>query len=100
MRDYLSAPHRDIRGDGCVFASLGADVARHEGPVREAFTEGLRSFINFVTKLIPGRSHTSRRRQAISTLSEMVGALVLARAVGDAELSDEILAASAARRSA
>jgi TetR/AcrR family transcriptional repressor of nem operon len=46
--------------------------------------------------LIGGRSAAARREQAIMTFSGLVGALVLARAVDDPALSDEILAAARA----
>ena len=44
---------------------------------------------------MPGSSGEARRRKSIATLSAMVGALVLARAVGDDPLSQEILSAVA-----
>jgi TetR/AcrR family transcriptional repressor of nem operon len=37
------------------------------------------------------RKHRNARRDAIHTLSSIVGAIVLARAVDDPELSEEIL---------
>ena len=60
------------------------------------FTEGLRSLIDTLVRIIPGRSRAARRQKALACLSAMVGALILARAVDDAELSDEILAAARA----
>jgi TetR/AcrR family transcriptional repressor of nem operon len=95
VQRYLSDRHRKDRAHGCVFASLAADAARQEGPIRAAFSDGLRSLVTLVTRIVPGRSETVRRRRALSALSEMVGALVLARAVDDDELASEILEASA-----
>jgi len=90
---YLSAAHRDHPGDGCVVAALGPEAARQAGPVRRAITEGVQSLVALVAQWVPGRSAAARRRQALATFASFVGALVLARAVDDPALSQEILAA-------
>jgi TetR/AcrR family transcriptional regulator, transcriptional repressor for nem operon len=91
---YLSSQHRDDPGNGCALAALGADVARQDERVRSAFTAGLEPFLELLSDIIPGRSRAVRRRKAIATTAAMVGALILARAVDDPALSDEILAAT------
>jgi TetR/AcrR family transcriptional repressor of nem operon len=96
VRSYLSPRHRDNPGHGCFFAAVGSDVARQPRSVRRAFTDGVRKRLDILTHLVPGRSAAARRRKSIATLSALVGALVLARAVDDPALSDEILAAAAA----
>jgi TetR/AcrR family transcriptional repressor of nem operon len=88
---YLSPAHRDRPGEGCVLAALGAEAARHGSPVRGAFTQGVRSQIDMLTRLLPGRSKRAKRERALAIFASMVGALVLARAVDDAELSEEVL---------
>jgi len=88
---YLSPRHRDDPGHGCAFASLSGDAARCGKPVREAFAEGLESLIDILSGLVGGGTKAARRRKAIAALSELIGALMLSRAVGDAGLSDEIL---------
>jgi TetR/AcrR family transcriptional repressor of nem operon len=45
---------------------------------------------------LPGRSAAVRRQAAIAVIAGLVGALLLARAVDDPKLSDEILEAVAA----
>jgi TetR/AcrR family transcriptional regulator, transcriptional repressor for nem operon len=91
LTHYLSPRHRDDPGHGCAFASLSGDAARCGKPVREAFAEGLEPLIDILSGLVGGRTKAARRRKAIAALSELIGALMLSRAVGDAELSDEIL---------
>lgn len=88
---YLSPAHRDRPGEGCALAALGAEAARHGSPVRSAFTRGVRSAVDMLTRLVPGRSGRAKRERALVTYASMVGALVLARAVDDAELSEEVL---------
>lgn len=94
LAHYLTAQHRDHPGAGCAFAALGAEAARRDGPVRAAFTRGLERLADLFTTLMPGSGKAARRQQALATLSGLVGAMVLARAVDDAALSGEILAAT------
>ena len=93
LKHYLTPRHRDDPGHGCAFAALSADAARCDRPVRSAFAQGLEALIEIVTKTVPGRSKAARRRRAVATVAELVGALILSRAVDDAALSDEILEA-------
>jgi TetR/AcrR family transcriptional repressor of nem operon len=95
---YLSPRHRDDPGRGCVFAALGADAARSGPLVHDAFAEGLEPLINLLAKLLaksaPGSTKAVRRRKAVAAMAGLVGALLLARAIGKRELSDEILEAT------
>lgn len=94
---YLSDRHRRHPGRGCLFAALAADVARQDDPaLRHVLTEGLRPQVDRLAAVMPGDSDAARRQRALASLSAMVGALVLARAVDDPALSDEILAATRA----
>ena len=61
--------------------------------MRSVFTRSIRSVFDALTKLMPGKLKRAKRQQAIATYASLVGALVLARSVDDAELSDEILRA-------
>ena len=88
---YLSPRHRDDPGHGCAFAALSGDAARCGKPVRQAFAEGLEPLIDVLSGLVGGRTKAARRRKAIAALSELIGALMLSRAVGNVGLSDEIL---------
>jgi TetR/AcrR family transcriptional regulator, transcriptional repressor for nem operon len=96
VRFYLAPERISARGTSCVFAALGAEAARQDKPVRRILGKGLEALLSILTRAIPGRSARERRNRAIVAMSEMVGALVLARCVGDRPLSDEILAAAAA----
>ncbi|HRO60083.1 MAG TPA: TetR/AcrR family transcriptional regulator [Burkholderiaceae bacterium] len=90
---YLSTAHRDDPGAGCLIAALGQEVSRRGPGTRQAVTAYLNSAFDFLAGLIPGRSKAARRRKAIDTYARLVGALVLARAVDDEALSQEILQA-------
>lgn len=91
---YLSARHRDHPEAGCPFSTLAIDAARREGPLRSAFTNGLRPLVDILSRLVPGRSRAAQREKALATMAGLVGAIVLARVVDDPDLSDEILAAA------
>jgi TetR/AcrR family transcriptional repressor of nem operon len=93
---YLSPKHRDQPGIGCAFATLGGEVARQAKPVRQAFTEGIRARLEVLAGVVTGRSKAAQRQKALATMSGLVGAMVLARAVDDPAFSGEILAAAAA----
>jgi TetR/AcrR family transcriptional repressor of nem operon len=87
---YLDAAHRDAPGSGCPIAALTADVAREPG-VRGPFTAHVRDMLGRFATRFPWSSRRTARREAIGALSAMVGAVALARAVDDPELSEEIL---------
>jgi len=93
-KSYLSARNRDEPGAGCAVAALGADATRHGSKVRRSITEGVCSLVEILARIVPGASRVAKRRMALATFASMVGALVLARAVDDPELSDEILDAA------
>ncbi len=95
VRNYLTPEHRDDRAHGCLFAALGSDIVRQPRTVRHAMTEGFRSAIDSLVRMLPGRSAQARRERALATMAGLVGALILSRAVDDSELSDQILEASA-----
>jgi TetR/AcrR family transcriptional repressor of nem operon len=97
---YLTAAHRDDPGTGCPMATLASDVARQAPSIRRAFTEGLRQLVELLTAKLPGSSQAGKRRSALAAWATLVGALMLARAVDDPELSDEILHAVSASLSA
>ena len=88
---YLTSRHRDNPGTGCVLAALGPDVSRQGRAVRHAVTDHVRSTVELLAKLVPGKSKAARKQKAIATYATLVGAMVMARAVDDRALSQEIL---------
>ena len=95
VRGYLSPRHRDDPGMGCLIAAVGSDAARQPRAIRRALTDGFRFRLDAWMKLVPGRSVAARREKALVTMATLVGALVIARAVDDPALSDEVLEATA-----
>jgi TetR/AcrR family transcriptional repressor of nem operon len=94
VSDYLSERHRANRADGCAIVALGGEMVRQGEDIRRGVTAHVRAQLDRFSHLLAGGTAASRRKRAIATLSGIVGALMLARAVEDPALSDEILAAA------
>ena len=79
---YLSRWHRDNPGDGCTMAALAQEVARSTPELKAAFEHGLQEILPAIG---------GERKEAIFCVAAMIGGVVLARAVKDPRLSEEIL---------
>ena len=91
LEDYLAPKHRNNPARGCPTAGLASDI-RHQTPAaRAAMTAGLQAQIERMEKALPDIDASERRRVAIGTWAAMVGAVILARAIDDDTLSDEVL---------
>jgi TetR/AcrR family transcriptional repressor of nem operon len=100
---YLSGTHCGDIEQGCAVAGLTADVRRLGHEAQSHFASGLQTMIETLTGLVSqqrdeGGDPDNARREAIAFYSEMVGALILSRAVSSAnpQLGEEILNASRA----
>jgi TetR/AcrR family transcriptional regulator, transcriptional repressor for nem operon len=89
--DYLSPGHRDQPSAGCPSAALLDEISRCDGPVRDAYTDGVTAIISEIaTRLSPNEpamAHTT----ALGLFTILVASLQLARAVTDRKLSDQVL---------
>ncbi len=103
IRGYVSRQHRDDPGLGCLMPALAADVSRSAPEVRASFTRSLRRLLAGVARLLPGARRAPAAEadaenaipdEALVLVSGMVGAVLLARAADDPELSDRILLAA------
>jgi TetR/AcrR family transcriptional repressor of nem operon len=81
---YLSEAHRDDPGSGCPVVALGGELPRARGAIRDAYTEQVRRYLRHLDESLGCGADTA-------TLSTLVGAVLLARAVNDPELSSRIL---------
>jgi TetR/AcrR family transcriptional regulator, transcriptional repressor for nem operon len=88
---YLSRLHRDKPETGCAVAAVPTDIARTDSRARAAYSHQVRSYIDLLAELAPARDPD----EGHLILAALVGALVLARAVDDRGLSDEILDSAA-----
>jgi len=90
---YLSKRHRDAPDKGCAFAALARDFAQAGGPLPGVFEAELNVSLKRLTTLLEDGAADSQ--QAMGLLSLCVGGMVLARAVDDPALSDNLLKAAA-----
>jgi TetR/AcrR family transcriptional repressor of nem operon len=79
---YLSPWHRDHPGDGCTMATLAQEIARSKAELKAAFERGFEEILS---------AQGGDREEAIFQTAASLGGVVLARAVQDKQLSDEIL---------
>jgi TetR/AcrR family transcriptional regulator, transcriptional repressor for nem operon len=88
---YLSAWHRDHPESGCGVAGIAADVARSDSSARDAYTHQVQVCLAVLADLIDNPDRQVGERDAVLTLSVLVGAISMARAVDDPDLSQQIL---------
>ena len=89
---YLSPAHRDVPGQGCPTASFAGLMPRQSAEARLAMAQGLRAQIGRLENVLSDQDEAAKRREAIGNWCAMVGAVIMARAVDDPELADELLA--------
>jgi AcrR family transcriptional regulator len=84
---YLSEEH--VRGmeTGCAIAALGSEMPRQAPKVRRAATRRIKEMIDLVGRQSPDWGQPGAHERALVTVATALGALVLARAVDDPELS-------------
>lgn len=85
---YLSPAHQEGIETGCPLAALASEMPRQAPEVRQATTRHIREFVDLVARQLPNWGEPGAHEQALATLSTMVGALMLARAVDDPRLSE------------
>jgi TetR/AcrR family transcriptional regulator, transcriptional repressor for nem operon len=91
VEGYLSTWHRDHPESGCGVAGVAADVARAGGSARASYTRQVKECLAVVAELIDHPEGQVAEREAVVTLSLLVGAISIARAVDDPDLSKQIL---------
>jgi TetR/AcrR family transcriptional repressor of nem operon len=98
--DYLSEAHRDDPGAGCPVSALAGDIARSGRRTRALVARQIRDDIELIATLIRDKNEKDKsaaRSQAILVYCALVGAIGVARAVSDEQLSREVLMTVAAR---
>lgn len=97
VASYLSAAHRDNVEAGCPLSGFAGDAPRLTDAARACYAHGLATYLDRLERMVAveGGTPTQTRRDAIAVFNQMVGALVLSRAIAGTEpaLADEILAA-------
>jgi TetR/AcrR family transcriptional regulator, transcriptional repressor for nem operon len=90
MQAYLSKAHVEGVETGCATAALGSEMPRQAPQVRRVATRRIKEMIDLVARQSPDWGKPGGHERALVAVATMVGALVLARAVDDAKLSDAL----------
>ncbi|WP_321806033.1 TetR/AcrR family transcriptional regulator [Burkholderia sp. BCC1993] len=92
---YLSITHRDNVEAGCPLSGFAGDAPRLTDAARACYAHGVAAYLDRLERMVAaeGSAAADTRRDAITVFSQMVGALVLSRAIAgtDPALADEIL---------
>jgi AcrR family transcriptional regulator len=91
---YLSKEHVEGVETGCAIAALGSEVPRQVPKVRQVTTRRIKEMIDLVARQSPDWGQSGAHERALVTVATALGALVLARAVDDPELSDAVRGAA------
>jgi TetR/AcrR family transcriptional regulator, transcriptional repressor for nem operon len=88
VSSYLSREHRNRIAEGCALPTLSVDAGRLGAGAQRVYADGIER-----TAGILCGGDVAQRDNALATLALFTGGIVLARAVPDGALSEEILAA-------
>ncbi|MEU9288667.1 TetR/AcrR family transcriptional regulator [Streptomyces sp. NPDC048275] len=86
---YLTKQHRDAPATGCALVPLGASAGRGDQHFKEAYEKQVRTYLELIAGL--DDNVEDARAEAMLTLSALVGAVLMSRAVADKDFSDELL---------
>ncbi|MEU1199898.1 TetR/AcrR family transcriptional regulator [Streptomyces sp. NPDC005813] len=86
---YLAKQHRDAPATGCALVSLGASASRGDQHFKEAYEQQVGTYLDLIAGLEDDAEDA--RAEAMLTLSALVGAVLMSRAVADEDFSDELL---------
>lgn len=89
---YLADRHIELaeQGLGCALAAAGSEVPRQHEEVRRAVSRRIKELIGLIERQFPDWGKNAAHEKAMAILPCMVGALMLARAVDDPQLSKGI----------
>jgi TetR/AcrR family transcriptional regulator, transcriptional repressor for nem operon len=96
---YLSQEHLEDVESGCATAALGSEMPRQAPEVRHAATRRIKEMIDLVSRQMPDWGKPGAHERALATVSTLIGALILARAVDDPRLSTALRKAALNRLS-
>ena len=91
---YLSARHRDSMTTTCPLPLVAAEVAHLGAASQRRYAEGVAMLCGALARLVAAHGLAEAEGVASSMVAELVGAMALARGVGDRAQSDALLARS------
>jgi AcrR family transcriptional regulator len=95
IRDFLSREHLEDVDSNCPLLGLAKDLTRGDPSVRVAQESALRMMIETFERGVNPSTQSARQR-ALALTSLCIGGMVMARAIEDRSLADELRAAAMA----
>jgi TetR/AcrR family transcriptional repressor of nem operon len=92
FNEFMTSSHRDDREDGCPLSAMGSELVRASEDTRHAATVSFRKIIETLAPFTHSQDDEEGFDVALSVMTNMIGALTMARMVDDPVLSDRILA--------
>jgi AcrR family transcriptional regulator len=87
---YLSDGHVAAPEQGCAIAAAGSEVPRQQADVRRVASRRIKDIIGLIERQFPEWGKRAAHDKAMAIAATLVGSVVLARAVDDAQLSRSI----------
>ena len=87
---YLSDGHVAAPEQGCAIAAAGSEVPRQHADVRRVASRRIKDIIGLIERQFPELGKRAAHDKAMAIAATLVGSVVLARAVDDAQLSRSI----------
>lgn len=91
FQTYVTAAYRDDREHGCPLAANGSELVRSDVATRRGMTEGFTKIFKALAPSLRRENDDEPIDTAIGIVTNMVGALTVARLVDDPKLSERIL---------
>jgi TetR/AcrR family transcriptional repressor of nem operon len=88
---YLSTPHVNSPGTGCVIAALGPELARKSKRVRKRIEAALDGYRERLLPFVPGRTREERLSRCRLLFSSMAGVLTMVRITSDPQMREQRL---------
>lgn len=91
LLDYVTQAYRDNLDDGCPLAANGSELVRADEATRHQATASFGKIVANLAPFLHTQEGLDQSDVALSLMTNMVGALTIARMVDDPVLSDRIL---------
>jgi TetR/AcrR family transcriptional regulator, transcriptional repressor for nem operon len=88
---YLSSEHLLHPETWCALATLAPDIGRQSVDVRKKLDAALQSYMEKMSRYMPGKTQQEQRDTFLILFSGMAGAMAMTRAVGDKAMREYML---------
>lgn len=85
---YLSKEHAAGAEVGCPLAALGSETSRQAPELRRVATRHVKEMVDLLARQSTDWGSPAAHQRALATISTMVGALILSRAVDEPSLAE------------